>query len=280
MHRRRASPSLPAPAHHVPSTSRGMLPAQPAPLRRSQPTPHQLYRQRESPWAPTLWSGLRAPSPAWHPSGCVPLLPQHRDMPCAGHVSTTTAQNNLLAPRRFGVPRCLSPHVSGTAAHKERVWLPACLALVTGTRTLPGRLGYHKPIVVGVQTHYNPHCPEQDWLGAASALGTSGSVTHIQHPRRFPAGSSTRCPGLVPAALALSSALAGAGMALPEAGAGGTSQHEHPQLSLPGWGGPGAMHLCGFALGKRVGEDVSTEWERNPLRAALQRRFWWVRGWT
>lgn len=200
MHRRRASPSLPAPAHHVPSTSRGMLPAQPAPLRRSQPTPRQLHRQRESPWAPTLWSGLRAPSPARHPSGCVPLLPQHRDMPCAGHVSTTTAQNNLLVPRGSGVPKCLSPHVSSTGAHKERVWLPACLALVTGTPTLPGSLGYHKPIVVGVQTHYNPHCPEQDWLGAASALGTSGSLTHTQHPRGFPAGSSTWCPGLVPAA--------------------------------------------------------------------------------
>lgn len=87
MHRRRASPSLPAPAHHVPSTSRGMLPAQPAPLQRSQPTPRQLHRQRESPWAPILWSGLQAPSPARHPSGCAPLLPQHRDMPCAGHCS-------------------------------------------------------------------------------------------------------------------------------------------------------------------------------------------------
>lgn len=196
-------------------------------------------RQQNPLRTPTLWSGPQAPSPAWH-QGCAPLHPQH-------HHSSKQPVDTMSEL----VPKCLSPPVSRTGGSQGEGAAP-CMPGDRDTHPAQEALWVCKPTTTPT-TH-----SRTGW----GLLPPWTPLAPSAHPAPQGAEGSTGCHGLVLAALAVSSSLAGAGMGLQEAGAGRhIPTQASPAVPAPR-GDPGEGTLTALAWGRegvrcgyRVGEE-------------------------
>lgn len=215
-----------------------LLPGTP-PAPQAEGTPLSTHR-----WAPTLWSWLQTLSLPRIVLRCAPFL---CDVLITGEGEACLAQCAPAPPQPEAMcqhhvceilsPKCLSPPESsagGPGREGRSGSLCVCrLGLVAGTEgthpareaRVPQHRGVFKP-------GYKPHCPDKGWLGTAFSPDTSGSLyPHPASQRGFLLRAVLHSSWLLPAAVALSSSPARAGM--PWQKAGSLHQGPRPSTTMP-----------------------------------------------